>query len=328
MILRHVLTALLLGLSLAAHSQPASTSSGQAYPNRPVKLIIADGPGSASDLRARQIAGKLSELLGQPVIIENRPGGSMIIGAEAVAKSPPDGYTLFFGNIVTHSLNPLLIKNLSYRTEDFIPVTLVSAGPLFLVVAPDLPVKNLDELVALAKTQPGGLSYGAIGQGSPSHIVMEQIKALRGGRFEFVAYKSTAQYVQDMIGGHLKVSLTYWSVVGQQVKSGKLRALAVTGPKRLEVAPDIPTFAEAGMPGIEAYGWQGLMVPAGTSRPIVNRLHAEMVKVLNTPEIRNPLIETGAEVGGNTPEEFAAFIRADRERWRKAIADSRIEPTS
>jgi tripartite-type tricarboxylate transporter receptor subunit TctC len=325
MSLRRFLPALLIGFSLAAQAQPAATSPGQAYPNRPVKLIIADGPGSASDLRARQIGGKLAELLGQPVIIENRPGGSMIIGAEAAAKSPADGYTLFFGNITTHSLNPLLIKGLSYQPDDFIPVTLVSAGPLFLVVAADLPARNLDELVALAKTQPGGLSYGAIGQGTPSHIVMEQIKALRGGRFEFIGYKSTPQYVQDMIGGHLKVSLTYWSTIGPQVRAGKLRALAVAAPKRLEVAPDVPTFAEAGMPGIEALGWQGLMVPVGTPGAIVNRLHAEMVKVLGAPEIRAPLVETGAEVGGNTPEEFAAFIRADRERWKKAIAEARIE---
>ena len=302
----------------------AIAAQGQPYPSKPLKLIVADGPGSASDMRARVIGAKLGEALGQPVVVENRPGGSMIIGAEAAAKSAPDGYTLFFGNIVTHSLNPYLFKTLSYNPDDLAPVTLVSAGPLFLVVNPQVPAKSLDELLALAKTE--SFSYGAIGQGSPGHVIMEQIKSLRGARFELVAYKTTAQYIQDLIGGHLKVSLNYWSIVGPHVRAGRLRALAMTGARRLDVAPDIPTFAEAGLPLIEGAGWQGVMVPAGTPRPIVNRLHAEVAKILAMPDVRNPLIETGAEVGGNTPEEFAAYIRADRERWKKAIGDAKIEP--
>ena len=318
---RHLLAAILAAASLGAYAQQPA-----AYPNKPLKLIVPDGAGSVSDLRARQVAGKLGELLGQPVVVENRVGGSMMIGAEAAARSPADGYTLFFGNIVTHSLNPMLFKTLPYKPEDFAPVTMVSAGPLILVVHPDLPAKNVEEFVALARAQPGKLSYGVVGQGSPGHIVMEQIKLQRGTQIELIPYKSSAQATQDLIAGHLKISLSYWSIVGQQVKAGKLRALAVASARRLEVAPDVPTFAEAGMPGVEATGWQGIMVPAGTPRPVVQKLYAETKKVLALPEIRNPLVDTGAEIGGNTPEEFAAFVQADRERWKKWITDARIEP--
>jgi tripartite-type tricarboxylate transporter receptor subunit TctC len=311
--------AILLAMGLAAHAQP--------YPAKPIRLIVADGPGSISDLRARQIGAKLGDALGQPVVIDNRPGGSMIIAAEAAARSAPDGYTLFLGNVVTHSLNPHQFRTLTYRPdEDFTPVTLITSAPLMLVVNPQVPAKTLDELVALAKAQPGKLNYGVVGQGSPGHIVMEQVKLMRGAQFEFVPYKSTSQYLQDLVAGHLQVALNYWPILGGQVKAGKIRALAVTGLKRLDAAPDVPTFAESGLPGFEAAAWQGIMVPGGTPRAIVTRLHAEIVRVLSLPEIRDPIVEGGSEIGGNTPEEFAAFIRADRVRWKKALADARIEP--
>ena len=316
-----LLSMLLAVLAFGAWAQPQAP-----YPNKPLKFIVPDGPGSVSDLRARQISVKLGESLGQPVVVENRVGGSMVIGAEAAAKSPPDGYTLFFGNIVTHSLNPMLFKSLAYKPEDFTPVTSISAGPLILVVHPDLGVKTVEELVALAKAQPGKLTYGVVGQGSPGHIVMEQIKLQRGTQMELVAYKSSAQATQDLIAGHLKISVSYWSIVGQQVRAGKLLALAVASQRRLEVAPEVPTFAEAGMPGVEAKGWQGVMVPAGTPRPVIQRLHAELKKVLATPEIRSQIVDTGAEIGGETPEEFAAFIATDRERWKKWIMEAGIQP--
>jgi tripartite-type tricarboxylate transporter receptor subunit TctC len=321
MIARLLLAGLIAALPLASLAQPQAP-----YPNKPIKLIVPDGPGSVSDLRCRQVAAKLQEGLGQPVVVENRAGGSMLMGAEVAARSPADGYTLFYGNIVTHSLNPLLFKTMPYKPEDFTPVSSISAGPLILVVHPDLGVRNVAEFVALAKAQPGKLTYGVLGQGSPGHIVMEQIKLLQGTQLELVAYKSSAQATQDLIAGHIKISISYWSIVGQHVKAGKLRALAVASQRRLEAAPDVPTFAEAGMPDVDAKGWGGIMVPAGTPRPIVQRLAAEMKKVMASPEIRNQLIETGAEVGGESPEEFAAFVQADRERWKKWITDARIEP--
>ena len=307
----------------------AALASAQGFPNRPLKLIVPDGPGSAPDIRARLLSAKLQEALGQPVVVDNRPGGSMVIGAEAAAKSPPDGYTLFLGNVVTHSVNPWMMKTLPYRPEeDFIPVTMLSAGPLILVTHPSLEAKSLAELIALAKAKPNQLNYGAVGQGTMPHILMEQIKAKTGAQFESVIYKSTSQYIQDLVGGHLHFSLSFWAVIGTNVRAGKLRALAVASVRRLDVAPEIPTFAEAGLPGIEAFAWQGIFLPAGTPRELVARLQSVIVRVVNMPEIRIPIIETGAEVGGGSPEEFAAFVRADRERWRKAVSDAKLVTSS
>ena len=305
----------------------AISASAQQYPTRPIKLIVPDGPGSAPDTRARQIGAKLAEGLGQPVVVENRPGGSMIIGAEAAARAPADGHTLFMGNVVTHAINPHTFKSLPYKAEeDFIPVTMISAGPVVVLVNPQLPVKSLAELIALARTQT--IDYAVVGQGSPVHIMMEQIKALTGARFEPVVYKTTGQYVQDLIAGHIKVSATFWSVIGTQVEAGKVRALAVGSTRRLDVAPDIPTFAEAGLPGVEYQAWQGIFVPAGTPAAIVRRLNAEIARVLRLPEIRASLVDTGAEVGGNSVEEFTAFVRADRARWKKAVEDARFDKQS
>ena len=302
----------------------ALPADAQQYPTRPVKLIVPDGPGSAPDTRARQIGAKLAEGLGQPVVVENRPGGSMIIGAEAAARSPADGHTLFMGNVVTHSLNPHLFKTLPYRPdEDFIPVTMISAGPVVMVVNPALNVKSLAELIALARART--IDYGVVAQGSPTHIVMEQIKVITGARFEPVIYKASGQFVQDLVAGHIMLTATFWSVIGAHVEAGRVRALAVAAPKRLDVAPDIPTFAEAGVPGIEVYAWQGIFVPAGTPPAIVKRINAEVARVLKLPEVRASLVDTGAEVGGNSAEDFAAFVRADRARWKKAVADARIE---
>lgn len=300
-----------------------AASAIAAYPERPVRIIVPDGPGSAADIRTRQFGAKLAEALGQPVVIDNRPGGSMIIGAEAAARAAPDGYTLFVGNVVTHSVNPLTFPSLPYRPEDFIPVTTMSAGPLVWVVHPDVPAKTLPEFLAYAKSRPGMLDYGVVGQGSIANILMDQVKARTGARFESVVYKATAQYVNDLVAGHLHFSLNFWTVIGANVKAGKLRALAVASDKRLAVAPDVPTFAEAGLPGIEGTAWQGLFVPAATPRAIVAHLQRVAVQVAKLPEVRNPIVELGSEPGGMAPDEFAAFIRADQWRWKKALDDAK-----
>jgi len=260
-------------------------------------------------------------------VIDNRPGGSMIIAAEAAAKSAPDGYTLFLGNGVTHSLNPLLFKSLPYRPDrDFVPVTLITAGPLILVVHPQVPARTLAELVAHGKSKPDPLPYAMLGRGSPGHLVMEQLKAVTGVPFLAVPYKSTGSMITDVVGGHMPMTLNYWSVVGTHVRSGKMRALGVAASRRLDAAPEILTFAEAGVPGVEGGGWQGIFVPAGTPKAIIERLYSETVRVLNVPEIRSQLIETGAEIGGNSPEQFAAMIRADQERSKKAAALAGLAP--
>jgi tripartite-type tricarboxylate transporter receptor subunit TctC len=314
------LVTLLLGVLAVVSTAPA-----QPFPSKPLRFILADGAGGPTDLRARQIGARLSEYLGQPVVIDNRPGGNMMIAAEAAAKAPADGYTLFMGNVVTHSLNPWLFRTLPYRpNQDFAPITMVSAGPLILVVNPQVPAHSMAELVAYARAQPGNVHYATLGRGTPTHLAMERLNVQSGVQLVPVVYKSTGTFVQDLIGGHVPVALNFWSIIGPHVKSGKLRALAVLAPRRLEAARDIPTTAEAGFPGIEAHAWQGVFVPAATPKQIIARLHEQIVRALNSPEIRNHIIETGAELGGNTPEEFEAMIRADQAMWKTAIAEAKI----
>jgi tripartite-type tricarboxylate transporter receptor subunit TctC len=317
--------AVLFGLLIAAVQPIAQAQNG--YPSKPLTFIVPDGIGGVIDLRARQIAPKLAEALGQPVVVENRPGGNMFVGAQAAAHAPNDGHTLFFGNFATHSLNPWLFKSLPYRPdEDFIPVTLVTMGPIILLANPQVEARSMRELIDLAKSRPGQLNYAALGKGSASHLIMEQIRAITGAEFMLVQYKATGAYIQDLMAGHVQLGLNWWSVVGPQVKAGRLRALAVAAPRRLAVAPDVPTFAEAGLPGIDGVTWQGLFVPAGTPKPIVARLQTEVALILKLPEIRNSLVEAGGEVGGNSPEEFASFIRADRAAWKKSIDAAGITP--
>jgi tripartite-type tricarboxylate transporter receptor subunit TctC len=301
----------------------SASGLAQEFPSKPLRIIVGDAPGGAGDLRSRQIGGKLSGFLGQPVITENRPGANMMLGAQAAARAPADGYTLFMGNSGTHAANPVLFKSLPYRPdEDFAPVTLVSSGPFTLVASAQTPATSLAQFLALAKERPGDLNYGAAG--TASRIAMEMVISATGVQLVHVPYKSVSALLQDLSGGRLHVGFSFWSLIDPHVKSGKLRALAVAAPRRLAVAPDLPTFAEAGLPGIEASAWSGIFVPAGTQKPIVARLHAEIVRVLNLDEIRNQIIQTGAEPGGNSPEEFSAYIRADRARWKRAMEDAKI----
>jgi tripartite-type tricarboxylate transporter receptor subunit TctC len=299
----------------------------QGYPTKPIRFIVPDAPGGSADLRARQVAPKLSEALAQPVVIDNRPGGNMIIGAEAAAKAPNDGYTIFLGNIVTHSLNPLMFRTLPYRPdEDFVPITSITAAPLVLAVGSTVGATTMRELIDLAKKEPGSIGYGGQSRGGPQHLLMEEIASASGAAFTFVPYKATGTAIQDVLGGHLAMALNYWSIIGPHVKAGKLNALAVAGSQRLAAAPDVPTLAEAGFPGIEGGAWQGVFVPAGTPPAIVARLHRELARIMALPEIRNSIIETGAEAGGNSPQEFAAFVRADRVKWKKVAEKANFVP--
>jgi tripartite-type tricarboxylate transporter receptor subunit TctC len=316
-----IFAAIALGLA------SAGVVHAQSYPSKPIRFIVPDAPGGSQDLRARQIAPKLSEALGQPVVIDNRPGGNAIIGAEAAAKAPADGYTIFLGNIATQSLNPLAFKTLPYRPdEDFVPVTAITSGFLVVAIGSHVGATTMSELIGLAKKEPGSIRYGGQGYGGPQHLLMEQISSASGAAFTFVPYKATGTAIQDVLGGHIAIALNYWSVVGPHVKAGKLRALAVAAGQRLAVAPEVPTLAEAGFPGIEGGAWQGVFVPVGTSPAIVARLHRELARIMALPEIRNPIIETGAEPGGNTPEDFAAFVRADREKWKKVAEKANLVP--
>jgi tripartite-type tricarboxylate transporter receptor subunit TctC len=305
----------------------ASAVWAQPYPNKPVRIILPVGSGSPADVRARQIAAKFPEVFGQNLIVDNRPGGNGFIAAEAAARAPADGYTLFLANSITHVYNPWLFRKMPYRdVEDFAPVTLVSGGPMMLAVNPKLPARTLGELIALAKAKPGEINYGIGGSRGTATVVMEQFKRAAGINLVGVPYKAAGADLTDAIAGQISITLNFWAILEPLVKSGRLRVLAVAAPTRLPAAPDVPTFAEAGVPGVELFSWNGLFVPAATLRNIIDRLQKGFAQILQAPAFRDELIRSGSIVGGNSPEEFAAFWRADRARTGKSLADAGITP--
>ncbi len=305
---------------------PIGITWAQSYPTKPVKLIVPNVSGSPVDLRARQIAVKFPGVFGQPLLVENRPGANGFIAAQAVARAAGDGYTLLNATQNEIALNPWLLKNLPYVPEaDFIPVVSLSRGPTILAVNSQLPAQNLNEFLALAKTRPGQLTYGCVPK-ALGFLLMEQIKSRTGIDVVQVPYKALGAELPDLISGRVSSAFSYWSVLMPHVKAGKLRILAVTSAKRLEVMPNVPTFAEAGLPGLETYAWQGVFAPIGTPKVVVERLNAGIAAILNAPEIRQQIIDGGSEVGGGSLEEFAAFTRAERQRWGKVIQDAKITP--
>jgi tripartite-type tricarboxylate transporter receptor subunit TctC len=311
----------------AVWAQLASTGSGQAYPNKPLRIVLAVGSGNPGDVRARQIAAKFTEVFGQNLIVDNRPGGNGFIAAEAAARAPADGYTLLLGNSQTHVYNPWLFRKLPYRdVEDFAPVTLISGGPMMLAVNPKLPARTLGELIALARVKPGEINYGIGGARGTATVVMEQFKRATGVNLVGVPYKAVGADLTDAIAGQIAITLNFWAILEPVVKSGRLRVLAVAAPTRLPATPDLPTFAEAGAPGVELISWNGLFVPAGTPRVIIDRLQKGFAQILQAPAFRDELIRSGSIVGGNSPEGFASFWRADRARTGKSLADAGITP--
>jgi len=271
----------------------------QAFPSKPLRLIVSAGTGSAPDLRARQVGAKLAEALGQPVVVDNRPGGNRIIAAEAGARAPADGHTLFMGSGTTQAFNPWLFLKLPYRADaDFIPVTLISAGPPILAPNPRIPARNVAALVELARAKPGHYTYATSGRGTAGSLLMEHFKRTVGIDVLNVPYKATGAEIPDLIAGQITMGFNFWSILSPHVRSAKLQVLAVASARRLAVAPDLPT---------------------GTPAPVAARLQAEIARILRQGEIRDQLIESGAEVGGNSAEEFAAFVREDRERMGKAV---------
>ncbi|MGH8632590.1 MAG: Bug family tripartite tricarboxylate transporter substrate binding protein [Burkholderiales bacterium] len=303
-------------------------STAQDFPTKALRVIVPAAGGNPFDLRARQLSAKFPEVLGQSLVVENRPGGNQFIGAEAAARAPADGYTLFLAGSSTMALNPWLFRKMPYRPdEDFTPVAMLSSGPLVLVVSSGFPARDLAELIALAKAKPGQLNYATGGtRGSPEFLVMEQIKRATGIDVVGVPYKVMGAELPNLMTGQVPIAFNFWTILGAYVKSGKLRALAVAGAKRLAVAPEVPTFAEAGLPGIEYYGWNGIFVPAGTPRAIVVQLHGAVARILQMPDIRDQILEGGSEVGGKNPDEFAAFVRTERARFGKLVADAGITP--
>lgn len=297
----------------------ASGASAQTYPSRPLRFVVPF-PGGFSDVLARQIGAKMGEALGPPIVVESRPGGSGQIGAQEVIRAPADGYTLFMGHIGTHAINAHIFPKLTYDPDrDFAPVTLLVTVPNLLVVHPSVPAQNVRELIALAKSKPGGLSYASPGSGTSGHLAAELFKSLAGVFIVHIPYKGAAPALQDLMGGQVQLLFDTLAQSHPQAKAGKVRALAVTSLKRHPVAPEIPTMDEAGFAGWETGPWFGIFVRGGTPDSIVRRLHSESVKALNTPDVRERLVAQGANVVGNTPEEFAAFIRAESARWGKLV---------
>ncbi len=315
-------------LILAAFSLVAAAGGAlaQAWPSKSIRFVIPYPPGGASDVTARTLGIKLSEALGQPVVIENRPGANGIIALENVAKSPPDGYTLLMANLGPNAINAAVYSKLPYDSiKDFTPIMLTTLVPQILVVNPALPVTSVKELIALAKAQPGKLNFASAGNGSSNHLSGELFKSMTGVQITHVPYKGDTPAMTDVISGQVAMMFPTAIAATPHVKSGRLRALAVTSRKRVGSLPDLPTVEEAGVPGFEAVSWGGVMGPGGMPRDIVVKLHAELARILKMPDVSEKLSGLGAEIVASTPEEFAAYLQAEIAKWGKVARDANVK---
>ncbi len=307
------------GLSPLAHAQAV-------YPSKPVRIIVPSTPAGVLDNVTRALALRLADQLGQPIVIENKGGAGGNIGAEAAARSPADGYTLFIGFNATHGANLALFGKLGYDpVKDFAPISLLASVPNIISVHPSVPVNTLAELVAMAKAKPGQLSYASSGNGTSTHLAAELFKALAGVDITHIPYKGSAPAVADTIAGHVPMIVDSVASSTAHVKAGKLKALATTGPKRLAVLPELPTVAESGYPGFASVAWVGLLAPAGTPKAIVEQLNAQVLKVMALPETRERMAAFGVEITTSTPDEFAAHIRSEMAKLGKVIRDANIK---
>lgn len=312
-------------LLLASNMVRTGPASAQTYPNHPIRCIVPYVAGSSPDVVARIIGPKLSERLGQPVVIDNRGGANSIIGTEIAARSAPDGYTIMLGATAL-ATNPGLYKRLPYDAEkSFSPITQTVAVHFLLVVHPSLPVKTVAEFITFAKARPGQLTFASAGNGSPTHLAGELLNNLTGIKLVHVPYKGSPQAQADLIGGQIQVQFDVIATSMPQIKAGRTRALAVSSLKRSTILPEMPTIAET-VPGFNMVGWQGFLVPAGTPGDIIQRLHREIVAVFALPEIRQRMLELGYETVAGTPREFAEFLRADTAQFAKVIAGTGIRP--
>ena len=313
-----------LAASAAFLFAPQVFAQAPPYPSKPIKIVVPFAVGGIADTFARAIGAKLGETWGQAVVIENKPGAGGNIGADFVAKSPPDGYTLVMGNIGTHAVNQSLFKSMPYDTlRDFVPIAHVLDAEGLLVVNPSVNAKSVPELIALARSQPGKMSYASGGLGTTSHLAGELFKSMAKVDMVHVPYKGNSPAITDLLGGQTQMIFATMPTVLPQVKAGRLRAIAVIGPARTS-ALDVPTVAES-LPGFEVSNWIGLFAPAGTPPEIVARLNAEVQKIMRSPEIQKRLEAEGAKFIPTTPQSFAAFQRVEAEKWGKAIHDANIK---
>jgi tripartite-type tricarboxylate transporter receptor subunit TctC len=305
-------------------SMPTGAAFAQAYPAKPVRIVVPSSAGGGTDIIARVLAPELSKRLGQQVIIDNRPGAGTMIGIEIAAKAPPDGYTLLMG-LSTLAINSALYNKVPYDpVKDFAPVTLATTSASILVVHPSLPVRTLKDLIAFARARPGQLNYASAGTGTYPHMTYELFLSMAKLKMEHIPYKGTGPAMIDMIAGQV-ASMAATVITGMpHIRSGRLRPLGITSSKRSDVAPEIPTVAEAGLPGFESVQWYGLLAPANTPGDIVSRLHKELVQILQLPDIRKRFAADSVDTVGNTPDEFARHIASELDKWEKVARGARI----
>jgi len=297
----------------------AAQALAQSYPSKPIKVTVGVPPGGPTDSVLRAVSPELSEALGQPIVVENRPGASAVIATDLAAKAAPDGYTLTF-IYITHVTNPTLMRELPYDSlADLVPVTMVGRQSMVLLAHPSFAPNSVKEVIAAAKAAPGKIDYGASDPGSAPHLAGELFKMMAGIDLTPVPYKGTAPAMTDLIAGHIPLMFVSNISALPHVKSGKLKALGVTGASRTTQAPDIPTISEGGLAGYEVYGWYGFAAPARTPRPIIERIHTEVAKLARDPKMKARLAGQGLDLVGNTPEEFDAFIRAEIAKWAKVL---------
>ncbi|MFH1604381.1 MAG: tripartite tricarboxylate transporter substrate binding protein [Pseudomonadota bacterium] len=303
----------------------SSVAAQQDYPSKPIRFITPFAPGGSTTIVARLFGQKLTESWGQPVIVDNRPGGNTIIGTEALTKAPPDGYTILLV-LNSHVINSLLTANLPYDTfKDFAPVATIASSEYVLVINPSVPAKNLQEFIALAKSKPGQLNYASAGSGGIAHLGTELFNIMAGIKMQHIPYKGSGPALTDVIGGQVQMYLCSPAGAIPHVKSGRLKAIAVSGETRLSALPQVPTFTEAGLPGFDTKSWQGVLAPAGTPQHIINKLSSEMAKIAVMPDIRNKLVSLGMGPFYSTAEQFAALMQADKAKFAKLIKAANIK---
>ncbi len=304
---------------------PESAALAQTYPSKPVKLVVTYPPGGSSDLMARVLAQKLTEVWGQQVIVENRPGAAGLIGMQYAASQAPDGYSFVIGNLGPTAVNPILSKVPYDVGRDFIPVSLIATGPNILVVNPNTPVKTLGELIAFARANPGKLNFGSSGPGSVAQLSGEMFKNLAKVDIVHIGYKGGILSVQDLIAGHVQIVFSDALPVMQYIRAGRLRAIAVTSPERSPLVPDLPTCVESGLPGLVAVNWWGVLLPAGTPKPIVEKFHADLVKIMRDPGVKEKFALMGVDAVSSSPEQFAAYIKSETVKYAKLIKEAGIQ---
>jgi tripartite-type tricarboxylate transporter receptor subunit TctC len=321
-----LLLSVVVAFSLGVFAPAVSPEAKAAYPDKPIRLMVPFAAGGNTDIISRAIGNELSKNLGVSVVIENRGGAGGMVGSEVVAKAPADGYTLLMVS-ASHVINPSLQKKLPYDTiKDFAAISMVADVPTVLVVHPSVPAKTLKELIAYAKANPGKLNYASAGKGTVGHLAAELLKSMAEIKMVHVPYKGAGPAMTDILGGHVQMIFSSMPAAMPHIQSGMLRSIVMTGAKRSAAAPNIPTMAEAGLPGFEVSSGFGLFAPAKTPRTVINRLNAEVVKALRVPSVRESLASQGAEPVGSTPEEYDAFVRSEIAKWQKVCREAGIQP--